>query len=99
MPRTSREDVTISEGSLTLSIVHPREVFIPAMRASAAGDFRSITIPAATLRRVRKTVSTVRLVCRGAPRHSGPDHVIVGDAGMSFADRMAFGAIRGQDWL
>jgi DNA repair protein RadC len=30
------KDVTISEGSLTASIVHPREVFQPAIRESAA---------------------------------------------------------------
>ena len=29
-------DVTVSEGSLTLSIVHPREAFVPAIRESAA---------------------------------------------------------------
>jgi DNA repair protein RadC len=28
--------VTVSEGSLTLSIVHPREAFVPAIRESAA---------------------------------------------------------------
>ena len=31
-------DVKISEGSLTASVVHPREVFNPVIRESAAGD-------------------------------------------------------------
>jgi DNA repair protein RadC len=30
-------EVRISEGSLTASVVHPREAFLPAVRASAAG--------------------------------------------------------------
>ena len=30
------KDVTISQGSLTLSVVHPREAFVPAIRESAA---------------------------------------------------------------
>jgi DNA repair protein RadC len=30
------KDVTVSQGSLTLSVVHPREAFIPAIRESAA---------------------------------------------------------------
>lgn len=31
------DEVRVSEGSLSASIVHPREVFLPAVRASAAG--------------------------------------------------------------
>lgn len=31
------KETTVSEGSLTLSIVHPREVFAPAVREAAAG--------------------------------------------------------------
>ena len=31
-------DLTISEGSLTINIVHPREVFNVAVRESAAAD-------------------------------------------------------------
>lgn len=34
---TVMKEVTVSEGSLTLSIVHPREVFALAVRESAAG--------------------------------------------------------------
>jgi DNA repair protein RadC len=33
---TILNELTVSEGSLTLSIVHPREVFAPAVRESAA---------------------------------------------------------------
>lgn len=31
------DDVTVARGSLTEAVVHPREVFLPAVRASAAG--------------------------------------------------------------
>src|SRR5207248_1760687 len=30
------KDVTVSEGSLTLSLVHPREAFVPAVREAGA---------------------------------------------------------------
>ena len=51
-------DDTVSEGSLTLSIVHPREVFSLAIReAAAAVSFYTIT-PAEILNRATKTVNS-----------------------------------------
>lgn len=83
------KETTISEGSLTLSVVHPREVFAPAIRESAAaviflhnhpsGD----PTPSPEDRRL-----TDRLVAAGRLLGiSVLDHVIIGDARyVSFAD-------------
>ena len=50
-------DATVSEGSLTLSIVHPREVFTLAVKESAAAVIFCTTIPAVILRLAKKIVS------------------------------------------
>jgi DNA repair protein RadC len=84
------KDVTISEGSLTLSVVHPREAFVPAVRESAAaviflhnhpsGD------PAAS---TEDRALTERLVAVGELLGIRVlDHVIIGDRQyVSFADQ------------
>jgi DNA repair protein RadC len=84
------KDVTISEGSLTLSVVHPREAFVPAVRESAAaviflhnhpsGD------PAAS---PEDRALTERLVAVGELLGIRVlDHVIIGDRQyVSFADQ------------
>ena len=82
-------DVQISEGSLTASIVHPREVFAPAVRDSAAavilvhnhpsGDPTPSPEDAELTRRLRQAgeILGIRVL----------DHVIVGaEAHFSFVD-------------
>ena len=83
-------DVTVSEGSLTLSIVHPREVFIPAMRASAAAVIFLHNHPSGDPTPSQEDrVLTSRLVSAGTLLGIQVlDHVIVGDGRyVSFADQ------------
>jgi len=83
-------DVTVSEGSLTLSIVHPREAFVPAVRESAAavifvhnhpsGDPEASAEDRALTRRLVSAgeIIGIRVL----------DHVIIGDRRyVSFADQ------------
>ena len=83
-------DVTVSEGSLTLSIVHPREAFVPAVRESAAavifvhnhpsGDPEASPEDRALTRRLVSVgeIIGIRVL----------DHVIIGDHRyVSFADQ------------
>jgi len=82
-------DVTVSEGSLTLSIVHPREAFVPAVKESAAavifvhnhpsGDPAASPEDRALTRRLVSVgeIIGIRVL----------DHVIIGDRQyVSFAD-------------
>jgi len=82
-------DVTVSEGSLTLSIVHPREAFVPAVKESAAavifvhnhpsGDPEASPEDRALTRRLVSAgeIIGIRVL----------DHVIIGDRRyISFAD-------------
>ena len=82
-------DVTVSEGSLTLSIVHPREAFVPAVKESAAavifvhnhpsGDPEASPEDRALTRRLVSAgeIIGIRVL----------DHVIIGDRRyVSFAD-------------
>ena len=82
-------DVTVSEGSLTLTIVHPREVFNPAVRDSAASVIFLHNHPSgdpAPSREDREI--TRRLVAAGEVMGIQVlDHVIIGeDAYFSFSD-------------
>ena len=83
-------DVTVSEGSLTLSIVHPREAFVPAVKESAAavifvhnhpsGDPEASPEDRALTRRLVSAgeIIGIRVL----------DHVIIGDRRyVSFADQ------------
>lgn len=83
-------DVTVSEGSLTLSIVHPREAFVPAVKESAAavifvhnhpsGDPEASPEDRALTRRLVSAgeIMGIRVL----------DHVIIGDRQyVSFADQ------------
>jgi DNA repair protein RadC len=86
---TVLKESTISEGSLTLSIVHPREVFALAVRESAAGVIFLHNHPSGDpAPSVEDRQLTDRLVAAG--RLLGIrvlDHVIVGDRRyVSFAD-------------
>ena len=86
---TVLREATVSEGSLTLSVVHPREVFALAVRESAAGMLllhnhpSGDPMPSPEDRRL-----TDRLVAAG--RLLGIrvlDHVVIGDGRyVSFAD-------------
>lgn len=83
------KETTVSEGSLTLSIVHPREVFALAVRESAAGVIflhnhpSGDPTPSAEDRRL-----TDRLVTAGEVLGIRVlDHMIIGDGRyVSFAD-------------
>jgi DNA repair protein RadC len=83
------KEATVSEGSLTLSIVHPREVFALAVRESAAGVIflhnhpSGDPTPSAEDRRL-----TDRLVTAGEVLGIRVlDHMVIGDGRyVSFAD-------------
>jgi DNA repair protein RadC len=82
-------EVMISQGSLTASVVHPREVFNPAIRDSAAAVICVHNHPSGDPQPSQEDRAlTARLVEAG--RLLGIqvlDHVIVGrDTYMSFAD-------------
>jgi len=82
-------DVMISQGSLTASVVHPREVFNPAIRDSAAAVICVHNHPSGDPQPSEEDRQlTTRLVAAG--RLLGIpvlDHIIVGcDRYMSFAD-------------
>lgn len=82
-------DVQVSEGSLTASIVHPREVFAPAVRDSAAAVILVHNHPSGDPAPSAEDVSLTRRL-----REAGDivgirvlDHVIVGaEAHFSFVD-------------
>jgi DNA repair protein RadC len=84
------KDVTISEGSLTLSIVHPREAFLPAIRESAAAVIFVHNHPSGDPEASPEDRAlTQRLVSVGELVGIRVlDHVIVGDGRyVSFADQ------------
>ncbi len=83
-------DATVSEGSLTLSVVHPREVFNLAVRESAAAVIFLHNHPSGDPQpSPEDRVLTTRLVTAGELLGIPVlDHVIVGDGRyVSFADR------------
>lgn len=84
------QDTTVSEGSLTLSVVHPREVFNLAVRESAAAVILLHNHPSGDPEpSVEDRELTARLVAAGAVLGIRVlDHVIMGDGRyVSFADR------------
>lgn len=82
-------DVRVSEGSLTATLVHPREVFAPAVRESAAAVVLAHNHPSGDPAPSAEDREITRRL-RGAGDLVGVrvlDHVIVGaDAYFSFAD-------------
>jgi len=82
-------EVQVSEGSLTASIVHPREVFVAAVRESAAAVILAHNHPSGDPTPSPEDVELTRRL-RQAGETLGIrvlDHVIVGaDAHFSFAD-------------
>jgi DNA repair protein RadC len=84
------QDATVSEGSLTLSVVHPREVFNLAVRESAAAVILLHNHPSGDPEpSVEDRELTARLVAAGTVLGIRVlDHVIMGDGRyVSFADR------------
>ncbi|HEY3198582.1 MAG TPA: DNA repair protein RadC [Nitrospirales bacterium] len=84
------KDVTISEGSLTLSVVHPREAFIPAVRESAAAIIFVHNHPSGDPEASPEDRAlTQRLVAVGELLGIRVlDHVVIGDRQyVSFADQ------------
>jgi len=84
------KDVTVSEGSLTLSIVHPREAFVPAVRESAAAVIFVHNHPSGDPdASPEDRALTERLVSVGELVGIRVlDHVIIGDRQyLSFADQ------------
>jgi DNA repair protein RadC len=82
---------TVSMGSLTASVVHPREVFKPAILSNAAAIILAHNHPSGQPQPSQEDrVLTVRLVTAGKLLGiSILDHVIIGDgtsAYFSFAD-------------
>ena len=83
-------DITISEGSLTLSLVHPREAFVPAVRESAAAVIFVHNHPSGDPQASPEDRAlTQRLVSAGELIGIRVlDHIIIGDRHyVSFADR------------
>jgi DNA repair protein RadC len=83
-------DATVSEGSLTLSIVHPREVFTLAVRESAAAVIFLHNHPSGDPTPSQEDrVLTARLVSAGEVLGIRVlDHLVVGDGRyVSFADQ------------
>jgi len=83
-------EVQVSEGSLTASIVHPREVFVPVVRESAAAVLFVHNHPSGDPTPSREDIElTSRL--RQAGELMGVrvlDHIIIGNGDyISFADR------------
>jgi DNA repair protein RadC len=84
------KDVTVSEGSLTLSVVHPREAFVPAVRESAAAVIFVHNHPSGDPdASPEDRALTERLVSVGELLGIRVlDHVIIGDRQyLSFADQ------------
>src|SRR5439155_19420771 len=83
-------DATVSEGSLTLSIVHPREVFTLAVKESAAAVIFLHNHPSGDPTPSQEDhVLTARLVSAGEVLGIRVlDHLVVGDGRyVSFADQ------------
>ncbi len=83
-------DATVSEGSLTLSIVHPREVFSLAVKESAAAVIFLHNHPSGDPTPSREDrLLTARLVSAGQVLGiTVLDHIVVGDGRyVSFADQ------------
>jgi DNA repair protein RadC len=83
-------DATVSEGSLTLSIVHPREVFSLAIREAAAAVIFLHNHPSGDPQPSSEDRSlTTRLVAAGELLGIQVlDHLIIGDGRyISFADQ------------
>ncbi|MHC4924223.1 MAG: RadC family protein [Planctomycetota bacterium] len=85
-----RQEVRISEGSLTASLVHPREVFAPAIRESAAAVAFVHNHPSGDPTPSVEDVEITRRLCHVADLVGIRvlDHVVIGDGQfVSFLER------------
>lgn len=83
---------TISEGSLTVSLVHPREAFLPAVKNSAASVIFLHNHPSGDPTPSREDLELTRRLVEAGRILGVPvlDHIIVGDRNrtyLSFADK------------
>lgn len=84
------KDITISEGTITSSLVHPREVFCPAIREAAVGVLFIHNHPSGDPTPSKEDIEiTKRLVETGKLIGIGVlDHIIIGDGKYtSFLDK------------
>lgn len=82
------EVVTVSVGTLSSSLVHPREVFKPAIRASAAGVVLAHNHPSGKVEPSREDREVTRRLCEAAGIIGIEvlDHVILGDESFSMKE-------------
>lgn len=73
--------VQISEGSLNQSIVHPREVFIPAVKESAAALILIHNHPSGDTTPSKEDIAITRRLCEAGTVMgiSVLDHIVIGD--------------------
>jgi len=90
--RLIREEV-VSEGTLTTSLVHPREVFRSAVREAAAAVVVAHNHPSGDPEPSPEDLEVTRRLVRTGKLLGIPllDHVVLGDHGfVSLRERMAF---------
>ena len=83
-------EVRISEGSLTASLVHPREAFLPAIRESAASVIFAHNHPSGDPQPSAEDIALTRRLAQAGELVGIPvlDHVVVGNGHyVSFRDR------------
>ena len=79
---------TISVGTLSAALVHPREVFKPAIRASAAGVILAHNHPSGNVEPSREDREVTRRLAEAAEIIGIEvlDHVIIGDGHFSLKE-------------
>ena len=85
----------VSEGTLTSSLVHPREVFGPAVREAAAAVIVAHNHPSGDPEPSAEDLAVTRRLIEAGRILGVPvlDHVVIGDAGcVSIRDRIRFEA-------
>ena len=88
-----RRQQLITVGTLTSSIVHPREVFRPAVREAAAAVIVAHNHPSGDPEPSREDLEVTRRLCAAGELLGIPllDHVVLGDGSfVSLRDRMPF---------
>lgn len=80
---------TVSIGTLSASLVHPREVFKPAIRASAASVILAHNHPSGKVQPSREDREVTRRLCDASEIIGIEvlDHVIIGDGFFSMKER------------
>lgn len=80
----------VSRGTLTTSLVHPREVFGPALRMGAAAVIVAHNHPSGNPEPSKEDLAVTRRLIEAGQLLGVPvlDHVIIGDSFVSLRDRM-----------